>query len=101
MERSRVRDVVAAPTGIEPTIEERTVIREGRLNPRPSRESKTNLRPIWPGPRALLVRPAEPHGRSGLARLLAGSYLREILQLTVLVAGGERQGRPWMRRWRC
>ena len=114
VESRRVRDVVAAPTVGEPTIEERTVIREGENQSQAEQRIKDELETYLAGPARLfaaqgiiteqkvlfgdpvdnIVEYAKQerfdliamatHGRSGLARLLAGSVASRVLERTDL-----------------
>jgi len=114
VERGSVRDVVAAPTVGEPTLEERTVIHEGETQPQAEQRIKDELETYLAGPARGLVAKGilteqkvlfgDPvdnivdyakrerfdliamatHGRSGLARLFAGSVASRVLERTDL-----------------
>lgn len=110
VESGGVRDVVTAPSVGEPTIEERTIIREGETQPQAEQRIKDELETYLAGPARGLVAQGisteqkvlfgDPvdnivdyakrerfdliamatHGRSGLARLFAGSVATRVLE---------------------
>jgi nucleotide-binding universal stress UspA family protein len=114
VESGGVRDVVAAPTIGEPTLQERTVTREGETQPQAEQRIKDELETYLAGAARSLVAQGvltqqkvlfgDPvdnivdyakrerfdliamatHGRSGLARLLAGSVASRVLERTDL-----------------
>jgi nucleotide-binding universal stress UspA family protein len=114
VQNGAVRDVVASPMVGEPTIDERTVIREGETQPQAEQRMKDELETYLAGParlfaaqgvlteqKVLLGDPVDSiveyaererfdliamatHGRSGLARLLAGSVASRVLERTDL-----------------
>jgi nucleotide-binding universal stress UspA family protein len=114
VESGGVRDVVTSPTVGEPTIEERTVTREGETQPQAEQRIKDELETYLAGAargfvaqgvlterKVLFGDPVDnivdyanrerfdliamaTHGRSGLARLLAGSVASRVLERTNL-----------------
>jgi nucleotide-binding universal stress UspA family protein len=110
VEPGSVRDVVTAPTAVEPTLEQRVVIREGETQPQAEQRIKDELDTYFAGSargldalgtltsrKVLFGDPVDTivdyakqerfdliamatHGHSGLARLFAGSVASRVLE---------------------